>query len=113
MQRFPAASFALQSTIAGRLRVFNVWCGHKGSNLIHQRLVDLVACKPQVPHRDRWARVIKPSRQDFKAHPILRPDELEHEIMTAQEHLEKVYEVLSSITDCWPDPDEEYEAEED
>ena len=40
-------------------------------------------------------------------------DEIEHDIMTAQEHLEKIYEVLSSITDCWPDPDEEYEEEED
>ncbi len=40
-------------------------------------------------------------------------DELEHDIMTAQEHLEKIYEVLSSITDCWPDPDEEYEEEDD
>ena len=39
-------------------------------------------------------------------------DEIEHDIMTAQEHLEKIYEVLSSITDCWPDPDEEYEEEE-
>ena len=36
-------------------------------------------------------------------------DDLEHDIMTAQEHLEKIYEALSSITDCWSDPDEEYE----
>ncbi len=40
-------------------------------------------------------------------------DELESDIMTAQEHLEKIYEVLSSITECWPDPDEEYEEEND
>ncbi|MBL0717329.1 MAG: hypothetical protein JJV89_04705 [Desulfosarcina sp.] len=40
-------------------------------------------------------------------------DEIEHDIMTAQEHLEKIYEVLSSITDCWSDPDEEYEEEDD
>ena len=40
-------------------------------------------------------------------------DELEGDIMTAQDHLEKIYEVLSSITECWPDPDEEYEEEND
>lgn len=42
-------------------------------------------------------------------------DEIEHDIMTAQEHLETIYEVLSSITECWPDPDEDedYEEEED
>ena len=40
-------------------------------------------------------------------------DEIEHDIMTAQERLEKIYEVLSSITDCWSDPDEEHEEEED
>jgi hypothetical protein len=40
-------------------------------------------------------------------------DELEDDIMTAQEHLEKIYDVLSSITDCWPDPNEEYEEEDD
>ena len=39
--------------------------------------------------------------------------ELEIDIMRAQEHLEKIYDVLSSITDCWPDPDEEYEEEND
>lgn len=38
-------------------------------------------------------------------------DELEYDIITAQEHLEKIYDVLSSITDCWPDPDEEDEEE--
>ena len=40
-------------------------------------------------------------------------DELEHDIMTVQEYLEKIYEVLSFVTDCWPDPDEEYEIEDD
>lgn len=38
-------------------------------------------------------------------------DGLESEIMQAQERLEAIYDVLSSITDCWPDPDEEYEEE--
>ena len=36
-------------------------------------------------------------------------DELESDIMAAQEPLERIYEVLSSITECWPDPDEEYD----
>ena len=33
--------------------------------------------------------------------------------MTAQEHLEKIYEALSSIIECWPDPDKEFEREND
>lgn len=39
-------------------------------------------------------------------------DELESEIRQAQERLEAIYDILSSITDCWPDPDAEH-AEED
>ena len=38
-------------------------------------------------------------------------DELEGDIMAAQDHLERIYEVLSSITECWPDPDEEQESD--
>jgi DNA-binding transcriptional regulator GbsR (MarR family) len=40
-------------------------------------------------------------------------DELESDILAAQEHLENIYDVLSSITECWPNPDEEYEEEND
>ena len=34
-------------------------------------------------------------------------DELESDILRAQEHLENVSEVLAAITECWPDPDED------
>ena len=39
-------------------------------------------------------------------------EELESDIMNAQECLESIYDVLSSVTECWPDPDEDYEEEE-
>jgi DNA-binding transcriptional regulator GbsR (MarR family) len=40
-------------------------------------------------------------------------NDIQSDIMTAQEHLEKIYEVLSDIESCWLDPDEEYKDDED
>lgn len=39
--------------------------------------------------------------------------ELEDQIMEAQERLEAIYDVLSSVTDCCPDPDEDYKDDND
>ena len=36
-------------------------------------------------------------------------EDLEYEIQEAQERLEAIYEALSSITDCRPDEDEEWD----
>ncbi len=38
-------------------------------------------------------------------------EELEDEILEAQEQLEAIYDVLSSITSCRPDEDEEWDEE--
>ena len=38
-------------------------------------------------------------------------EEIESEIMEAQEHLEKITDVLGDIMECLPDPDDEFENE--
>ena len=40
-------------------------------------------------------------------------DELQSDIMNAQEHLEKIYDVLESIIECYPDTDDEYDEEDE
>ena len=40
-------------------------------------------------------------------------EELQSDIMDAQEHLEKIYDVLESIFECYPDPDDDCDDEDD
>jgi hypothetical protein len=40
-------------------------------------------------------------------------DEIESYLYEVQENLEKVVNIVSSVVECWPDPDEEFEDEEE
>jgi len=40
-------------------------------------------------------------------------DNIESSIMDAEESLEKISEFVRNVVECWPDPDEEFDDEED
>lgn len=62
---------------------------------------------------DRLSKMLEETYEGDDGDSIFElADELESDIMDAQECLESIFDVLSSITECWPDPDEECEEED-